>query len=112
MTADRTKRLGNLKVSLCSKLYNLFYKAGSEEIRKHKWFKGVDWIGLLNKTIPAPIVPVCAHPGDTRNFEQYPELTEEELRNVGDLDSFKNLFRGLQNISSRPNCFVFRVLRL
>ncbi|KAI9352488.1 camp-dependent protein kinase [Zopfochytrium polystomum] len=78
LTADRSKRLGNLK-------------SGSEDIKKHKWFRGVDWQGLLNKTVHAPIVPVCGHPGDTRNFENYPELSEEEIK-AGSGDPFKHLF--------------------
>lgn len=79
LTADRTKRLGNLK-------------AGSDDIKKHKWFKGVDWQALLGRNIPAPIVPICTHPGDTRNFEAYPELMEEEYKPTG-VDPFKNLFK-------------------
>lgn len=42
LVGDLTKRLGNLK-------------GGSEDVRRHKWFRGVDWIGLLDKT-----VRVCA----------------------------------------------------
>ncbi|KAJ3090648.1 hypothetical protein HK102_003096 [Quaeritorhiza haematococci] len=79
LTADRTKRLGNLK-------------AGSEDIKRHKWFRGVDWQGLLNRAVVAPIVPICSHPGDTRNFEQYPEAIEEETKGPS-IDPFKNLFK-------------------
>jgi serine/threonine protein kinase len=38
LTSDRSKRLGNLK-------------GGPDDIKKHKWFRGVDWQGLLNKTV-------------------------------------------------------------
>ncbi|KAI9193444.1 camp-dependent protein kinase [Polychytrium aggregatum] len=79
LTADRTKRLGNLK-------------AGSDDIKKHKWFRGVEWQVLLNRAIRAPIVPVCSHPGDTRNFDNYPEVSEEEQRIVG-VDPYKHLFK-------------------
>ncbi|ORX61952.1 Pkinase-domain-containing protein [Hesseltinella vesiculosa] len=58
LVGDRTKRLGNLK-------------AGAEDIKRHKWFRGVDWIGLLDKTVRAPIVPLFEHQGDTTNFEKY-----------------------------------------
>ena len=30
LVIDRTKRIGNLK-------------AGADDVKKHKWFKGVDW---------------------------------------------------------------------
>ena len=39
LTADRTKRLGNLK-------------GGADDVKKHKWFKGLDWDALYNKQIP------------------------------------------------------------
>ncbi|KAJ3285934.1 hypothetical protein HK104_009247 [Borealophlyctis nickersoniae] len=79
LTADRTKRLGNLK-------------AGSEDIKKHKWFRGVDWDALLKKHVQAPIIPVVAHAGDTRNFETYPEPEPEEVGQSG-LDPFRSLFK-------------------
>ncbi|KAI9325783.1 camp-dependent protein kinase [Zopfochytrium polystomum] len=79
LTADRSKRLGNLK-------------GGSDDIKKHKWFRGVDWQGLVERSVHAPIVPVCSHPGDTRNFEDYPEPMEDEHGGSG-VDPFKHLFR-------------------
>ena len=44
LTADRAKRLGNLK-------------GGGDDVRKHKWFRGLDFTGLFNKTLTAPFVP-------------------------------------------------------
>ncbi|CAG8768468.1 18312_t:CDS:2, partial [Gigaspora rosea] len=65
LTSDRTKRLGNLR-------------GGSEDVKKHKWFRGVDWQGLYERRVQAPIVPPYQHPGDTSNFEKYPEPSDEE----------------------------------
>ncbi|CAG8541061.1 4508_t:CDS:2 [Paraglomus occultum] len=65
LTADRTKRLGNLR-------------GGSDDVKRHKWFREVDWQGLYDRRVPAPIVPPYQHPGDTSNFEKYAEPTEEE----------------------------------
>eukprot|EP01136_Pigoraptor_vietnamica_P001844 Opistho-1_new@29007 len=78
LTADRTKRLGNLK-------------SGAEDLRKHKWFKGIDWAMLQNRQVAAPVVPEVAHEGDTRNFEKYPEPVEEF--SGPSVDPFKNLFK-------------------
>ena len=36
LTADRTKRIGNLK-------------NGAEDIKKHKWYRGLNWAALYNK---------------------------------------------------------------
>lgn len=65
LTLDPTKRVGNLK-------------RGVGDIKKHKWFSGVDWDVLLAKSIPAPI-PVRVHgDGDiSKYFESYPESDDE-----------------------------------
>jgi serine/threonine protein kinase len=80
LTADRTKRIGNLK-------------GGADDIKKHKWFKGLDWTQLVQKQILAPIIPQITHPGDTRNFEKYPEIDLEEEMKPSGVDPFKNLFK-------------------
>ncbi|KAI7885358.1 camp-dependent protein kinase 9 [Lichtheimia hyalospora FSU 10163] len=79
LVSDRTKRLGNLK-------------GGSDDIKRHKWFRGVDWIGLLEKTVRAPIIPKYRHPGDTSNFEQYPDNQLPEQDPTGQ-DPYKDKFR-------------------
>ena len=53
LSADRTKRIGNLK-------------SGAEDIKKHKWFKGFDWGALLNYSYQSPIVPDVRSDGDTQ----------------------------------------------
>ncbi|KAJ3089828.1 camp-dependent protein kinase catalytic subunit [Quaeritorhiza haematococci] len=60
LTADLTKRYGNLK-------------GGSSDIKKHKWFAGIDWAKLRNLQIAAPYVPPSKGDGDTSNFDPYPE---------------------------------------
>jgi len=60
---DRSKRFGNLK-------------AGATDIREHKWFKGFDWQALVTRSMAAPIVPEVRSPGDTRNFDKYPDDDE------------------------------------
>ena len=82
LTADRTKRLGNLR-------------GGSDDVKRHKWFREVDWQGLYDRRVAAPIVPPYQHPGDTSNFEKYAEPTEEETgfgRNNASTDPFRHLF--------------------
>ncbi|ORY92103.1 kinase-like domain-containing protein [Syncephalastrum racemosum] len=80
LVGDRTKRLGNLK-------------AGPEDVKRHKWFRGVDWIGLLDKTVRAPIIPKYQHPGDTSNFEKYPDtLAPERDTSATGEDPYKHMF--------------------
>ena len=58
LTADRTKRIGNLK-------------NGAEDIKKHKWYAnaGFDWNALLQKQMRPPLVPVIKDALDTSNFD-------------------------------------------
>lgn len=58
LAPDRTKRLGNLRDGTC-------------DVKKHRFFKGIDWDALLKKQVVAPIIPDTDHEGDTSNFEEY-----------------------------------------
>ncbi|XP_076453547.1 cAMP-dependent protein kinase catalytic subunit PRKX-like [Babylonia areolata] len=60
LVQDRTRRLGNMK-------------NGADDIKRHKWFKSVDWESVVAKKLQAPIVPKVSHAGDTSNFETYEE---------------------------------------
>ena len=78
---DVSKRLGNLK-------------SGNKDITSHKWFGNLDWIKLYNRQIPVPFVPKQAHPGDTKNFDNYEEIDlAKEMRATGN-DPYKQLFLG------------------
>ncbi|CEQ40832.1 SPOSA6832_02508, partial [Sporobolomyces salmonicolor] len=83
LTADLTKRLGNLK-------------NGAQDVKNHQWFEGVDWDAVKRKEIrvrsvsagggegdgrrlicldldlQAPIIPLTHVPGDSSNFERFP----------------------------------------
>lgn len=60
LVLDRTRRLGNMK-------------NGADDIKKHKWFKGLDWKDVTGRKLKPPIVPELAYDGDTTNFESYDE---------------------------------------
>lgn len=61
LTADLTKRYGNLK-------------GGPSDIRKHKWFTGVDWTKLFQCQVTSPYVPPTKGDGDTSNFDVYADI--------------------------------------
>ncbi|KAK3375182.1 kinase-like domain-containing protein [Podospora didyma] len=64
ITADLTKRLGNLY-------------GGSQDVKSHRWFSEVTWDRLARKDIDAPYTPpVKAGAGDASQFDRYPEETE------------------------------------
>jgi hypothetical protein len=60
LTADLSRRLGNLK-------------GGGRDIRMHPWFKGFDWEALLQRTMPAPIQINPRSDDDTSMFDEYDE---------------------------------------
>ena len=64
LTADLTKRFGNLR-------------GGSGDIKRHKWFLGLEWTKLVKLQIPAPYIPPLKSDSDTSNFEAYPEDHEQ-----------------------------------
>ncbi|KAJ3374470.1 serine/threonine protein kinase, AGC [Allomyces arbusculus] len=57
---DWTKRLGALK-------------GGASDIKNHRWFANIDWDELVARRVTPPMVPRVHGPGDTNNFEKYPE---------------------------------------
>ncbi|OQV20732.1 Protein kinase DC2 [Hypsibius exemplaris] len=75
LATDRTKRLGNMK-------------NGVEDIKNHRWFRPINWASCLERNLEPPYVPKVGHPGDARNFDDYPEdwsdtdstVTAEELQ--------------------------------
>ena len=77
LQADVSKRLG------C-------WGKGAEEVKKHKWFQGVEWSKVLNKEIPSPWCPEVSSYDDTHLFDKYPDSVEPTQPPPKDLN---DLFR-------------------
>lgn len=58
LQTDTSRRLGSLK-------------SGVEEIKGHPWFKSISWLDILNKKVPAPLIPKIRSNADTTNFDTY-----------------------------------------
>ncbi|KAJ2846024.1 cAMP-dependent protein kinase catalytic subunit [Coemansia erecta] len=78
LTADVSKRLGNLQ-------------GDGQDVKSHAWFSMIDWQLLVERRVPPPIVPPHRHPGDTCNFDRYPEPPQEPAPEPG-LDPYRHLF--------------------
>lgn len=63
LCADRSLRLGN-------------QRGGADEVRGHKWFRGVDWRLVFERRIPPPWVPKMKGNCDTQYFDRYAESAE------------------------------------
>ncbi|KAM9455194.1 cAMP-dependent protein kinase catalytic subunit PRKX [Clarias gariepinus] len=79
LVIDRARRLGNMK-------------NGADDVKKHRWFKTIDWDAVPNRKLKPPIIPKVSHEGDTSNFEAYPEdeWKKETPVSPKDLEIFKN----------------------
>ncbi|XP_053313356.1 cAMP-dependent protein kinase catalytic subunit PRKX [Spea bombifrons] len=79
LVVDRTRRLGNMK-------------NGAEDVKRHRWFRSVDWDAVPQRKLKPPILPKVSHEGDTSNFEAYPEDDWNKSPPVPpkDLEMFKN----------------------
>ncbi|CAO3609702.1 unnamed protein product [Cunninghamella blakesleeana] len=78
LTSDLSKRYGNLK-------------KGSEDIKKHPWFEGIDFQRLLSKKIRPPFIPEIQGDVDSSHFDKYKEVNER-YGVTGFNDPFKHLF--------------------
>jgi len=79
LTHDRAKRFGCLK-------------NGADDIKKHKWYKGLEWEQLVNRQVRAPFLPDVKAHDDTSMFDRYPESTEGSAPTVSSKD--QELFEG------------------
>ncbi|XP_049611662.1 cAMP-dependent protein kinase catalytic subunit PRKX [Syngnathus scovelli] len=79
LVIDRARRLGNMK-------------NGADDVKKHRWFKAIDWETVPLRKLKPPIVPKVSHEGDTTNFEVYPndEWKKDPSVPPRDLEIFKN----------------------
>ncbi|KAJ4141390.1 cAMP-dependent protein kinase catalytic subunit [Fusarium equiseti] len=79
ITADLTKRLGNLY-------------GGPADVKNHPWFAEVTWDRLARKDIDAPYTPpVKAGAGDASQFDRYPE-DPEKYGMIGGTDEYGHMF--------------------
>jgi len=79
LQVDLTRRLGNMH-------------AGTDDIKSHPYFAGIDWEKYYAQTTISPYQPRVKGPGDASNFEVYPE---EPVRWYGEgPDAFGDTFVG------------------
>lgn len=74
LTKDLSKRYGNLK-------------NGVNDIKNHRFFKELDWTGLVKYKLKAPYIPKTSGKGDCRNFVDYDDEEEEHDYDVPSIKS-------------------------
>uniref|UniRef100_A0A2K6FAS7 Protein kinase cAMP-dependent X-linked catalytic subunit n=1 Tax=Propithecus coquereli TaxID=379532 RepID=A0A2K6FAS7_PROCO len=65
---------------------------GASDVKRHRWFRSVEWDTVPQRKLKPPIVPKISGDGDTSNFETYPENDWDAAPPVPekDLEIFKN----------------------
>lgn len=61
-------------------------RAGSRDVKRHRWFAKLDWNALERKALPAPIVPQLRDKRDTSNYDRYDERDAAEPPEEGTCD--------------------------
>lgn len=74
---DLTKRIGNLK-------------GGVKDIKNHTWFRPINWISVLNRSVPADFIP--PREGFEEKESEGLECMKEKLRNVDSTNKYGNVF--------------------
>jgi len=77
LESDLSKRYGNLK-------------GGVDDIKTHRFFKGLDWNSLLNMKISPPYCPKVTSAGDTSNFQNYSDSDTKSAAIKESEDPFLN----------------------
>jgi len=68
---DLIRKLLNPEIS-----FRMGVNDDGESVKKHKWFRGVDWDEVFGRDIPAPWIPVLKNEEDCSWFEKYPDSKE------------------------------------
>jgi serine/threonine protein kinase len=89
LTVDRMHRLG------CQQF---------EQLKKHIFFKGIDWNSAFRELIVPPMIPTILTDGDTANYDFYPEETLEEPANLSQYE--RMLFHSIDDLLERPKQLV------
>mmetsp|Transcript_45239 Transcript_45239/g.73682 ORF Transcript_45239/g.73682 Transcript_45239/m.73682 type:complete len:447 (+) Transcript_45239:144-1484(+) len=85
---DEKKRLG--------------YEHGAWELKRHPFFKGIDW--ALIRNMKPPLKPAVKHPLDTSNFCTYIDEEDDDLDNeLVDMDPRSNPFAEFRNETVAKN---------
>lgn len=70
-TKDLIRKLLNPEIK-----YRLGCQDNGDQIKRHRWFRGVDFEMVYNRSVPAPWVPVLKNEQDSYWFEEYPDSKE------------------------------------
>lgn len=65
-------------------------KNGVYDIKKHTWFKDINFKSLYEQKMDPPFVPMCKSVADASNFIAF---TEETGQRTDSVDEFEEIFK-------------------
>ena len=55
-------------------------RSGFADVKRHAFFRGIEWSSALAELIVPPMVPTVQSEGDSSNFDSYPDEQADEAR--------------------------------
>lgn len=67
---------------------------------RHPWFEGIDWNALLDRRVPAPIVPMQSRAGDAGNFQEFDNFDVGTMPGLSGTEDARGFARNFKSIES------------
>lgn len=64
-------------------------QGGTEGVKAHPWFQGVDFLAVESRLIPVPWLPEVQREDDASNYDQYPDSCEPQVPVFAGADPFQ-----------------------
>jgi protein kinase A len=81
-TVNPSQRLGNIS-------------GGAETVKRHPFFRGIDWDAIYYRRMKGPIVPFVRHAADASNFDEYdPEPEHKSFYTDEMAENYEEAFAG------------------
>ena len=71
---------------MCFYFISFYLQNGADDVKRHRWFKGLDWEEVYYRKLKPPIIPKVSYDGDTCNFDEYPEADWQRTPCVSEKD--------------------------
>lgn len=95
-----SEEVKDLMISLINDVDKRLGYNGADEIKKHPWFKGVDWTNL--KSMKPPFIPNVSSDYDTKYFEVFKEKPDRPFHH-----GERKITRNVNNVSTISILYIY-----
>ena len=75
-------------------------KSGFADVKRHAFFRGIEWSSAMAELIVPPMIPTVQAEGDSSNFDCYPDEAADEASNLTQAE--RELFTQIDALLERP----------